>query len=157
MLTCFVIILLYLTSYISGLSNNDHLRSHFYHVNASSSSSSPSVFSKRLNGVKNYIKTTGNDGKEEKTTCRNLLSGSSPSIIPGIVQLAVIAPSDPNHEQALSKILPSIYLAVRSVSHPENGILPGWDIRVDYRDSNCSSTLGPLAAVEFYINKSVGE
>lgn len=73
------------------------------------------------------------------------------------VRLAVIAPSEAQHEQSLSRILPSIELAVARVSHPSEGTLPGWDIQVDYRDSKCSSTYGPLAAFEFYINRSAGD
>ncbi|XP_068082292.1 atrial natriuretic peptide receptor 1 [Anabrus simplex] len=71
-----------------------------------------------------------------------------------IVRLAVIAPSDPNHEQSLSRVLPSVQLAVRKVSDPVEGTLPGWDIRIEYRDSKCSSIHGPLAAFDFYINRS---
>ncbi|KAK6639372.1 hypothetical protein RUM43_007645 [Polyplax serrata] len=145
MLTCFVI--LYLTPTVLGLTN-DLLRSHLYQVNESSG---PTV--SRHNPLKSIWRS--GYGREERT-CRNVLDGDSPLVTPRIVRLAVIAPSDPNHEQALPKILPSIYLAVRAVSHPETGILPGWDIQVRYRDSNCSSTVGPLAAVEFYINRSVG-
>lgn len=127
---------------------NDHFRSHFYHVNASA----PTTVSRYLNKSAWRI----GYGREDKT-CRTVLSSGSTSVVPGVVRLAVIAPTDPKHEQALPKILPSIYLAVRAVSHPQTGILPGWDIQVKYRDSNCSSTVGPLAAVEFYINESVGD
>jgi hypothetical protein len=74
----------------------------------------------------------------------------------GVVRLAVIAPADPEHEQSLYRVLPAVQLAVRKVSDPITGTLPGWDIRVDHRDSRCSSTFGPLAAFEFYINRSAG-
>ena len=75
----------------------------------------------------------------------------------GVVRLAVIAPADHEHEQSLFRVLPAVQLAVRRISHPVTGSLPGWDIRVEHRDSQCSSTYGPLAAFEFYINKSAGE
>ena len=74
----------------------------------------------------------------------------------GVVRLAVIAPADRDHEQSLYRVLPAVELAVRKVSDPVTGYLPGWDIRVDHRDSRCSSTYGPLAAFEFYINRSAG-
>lgn len=74
----------------------------------------------------------------------------------GLVRLAVIAPADHEHEQSLYLVLPAVEVAVRKVSDNETGYLPGWDIRVDHRDSRCSSTYGPLAAFEFYINKSAG-
>ncbi|XP_011872052.1 PREDICTED: atrial natriuretic peptide receptor 1-like isoform X2 [Vollenhovia emeryi] len=69
------------------------------------------------------------------------------------MQLAVIGPSDPYHEQSLKKVLPTVLLAVKYVSSPK-GPLPGWNIKVDHRDSNCSSTDGPLAAFDFYINQT---
>lgn len=73
----------------------------------------------------------------------------------GEVRLAVIAPGDPHHEQSLPRVLPAVLLAVRSVSSPK-GPLPGWNIKVDHRDSHCSSTYGPLAAFDFYINQTAG-
>ncbi|XP_046432622.1 atrial natriuretic peptide receptor 1 isoform X2 [Neodiprion fabricii] len=71
----------------------------------------------------------------------------------GVVKLAVIAPQDSHHEQALPRVLPAVQLAVKFVESPK-GPLPGWTIKVDYRDSQCSSTFGPLAAFDFYINKT---
>lgn len=52
----------------------------------------------------------------------------------------------------MSKVLPSIMLAVKSARI--SGLLPGWEFEIHARNTNCSSTLGPLAAFEFYINKS---
>ncbi|XP_024887373.1 atrial natriuretic peptide receptor 1-like isoform X1 [Temnothorax curvispinosus] len=69
------------------------------------------------------------------------------------VKLAVIAPGDPHHEQSLKRVLPAVLLAVKYVSSPR-GPLYGWNIKVDHRDSHCSSTYGPLAAFEFYINQT---
>ncbi|XP_031367496.1 atrial natriuretic peptide receptor 1-like isoform X4 [Apis dorsata] len=69
------------------------------------------------------------------------------------VKLAVIAPADFHHEQSLPRILPAVLLAVKAISSAR-GLLPGWNITVDYRNSRCSSTYGPLAAFEFYINRT---
>lgn len=71
------------------------------------------------------------------------------------VKLAVIAPADPRHEQGLPRVLPAVFLAVRAISS-SRGPLPGWKIKVDHRDSRCSSTYGPLAAFDFYINRTAG-
>lgn len=71
------------------------------------------------------------------------------------VRLAVIAPADFRHEQSLPRILPAVLLAVKAVSSAR-GLLPGWNITVDHRNSRCSSTYGPLAAFEFYINRTAG-
>ncbi|KOC59164.1 Atrial natriuretic peptide receptor 1 [Habropoda laboriosa] len=69
------------------------------------------------------------------------------------VKLAVIAPADSRHEQSLPRLLPAVLLAVGAVSSTR-GSLAGWNITVDHRDSGCSSTYGPLAAFEFYINRT---
>lgn len=71
------------------------------------------------------------------------------------VKLAVIAPADSHHEQSLPRVLPAVVLAVKAVSSAK-GLLPGWNITVDHRDSRCSSIYGPLAAFEFYINRTAG-
>lgn len=72
-----------------------------------------------------------------------------------IVKIGVIAPADPHHEQSLPRILPAVSLAVKAVSS-SNGPLPGWTITVTYRDSECSSTWGSLAAFDFYTNRTAG-
>lgn len=74
----------------------------------------------------------------------------------GVLRLAVIAPIDADHDQSLRKILPAIRFAVDAVTHPSTGTLPGWDIQVNYMDSNCSSIYGPLAAVEIYMRGIAG-
>ena len=72
-----------------------------------------------------------------------------------VVKLAVIAPADPHHEQSLPRLLPAVLMAVKAVSSPR-GPLPGWTIKVEHRDSQCSSTYGPLAAFDFYFNRTAG-
>ncbi|KAM0730710.1 Atrial natriuretic peptide receptor 1 [Formica fusca] len=84
---------------------------------------------------------------------RKCVDGARTPQSEGEVKLAVIAPGDPHHEQSLPRVLPAVLLAVRYVSSPK-GPLPGWSIKVDHRDSHCSSTYGPLAAFEFYINQT---
>lgn len=86
---------------------------------------------------------------------RECVDGARTTQSEGEVKLAVIAPGDPHHEQSLPRVLPAVLLAVRYVSSPR-GPLPGWSIKVDHRDSHCSSTYGPLAAFEFYINQTAG-
>lgn len=86
---------------------------------------------------------------------RKCVDGARTPQSEGEVKLAVIAPGDPHHEQSLPRVLPAVLLAVRYVSSPK-GPLPGWSIKVDHRDSHCSSTYGPLAAFEFYINQTAG-
>ncbi|XP_053615286.1 atrial natriuretic peptide receptor 1-like isoform X4 [Plodia interpunctella] len=70
-----------------------------------------------------------------------------------IVKLGVLLPGDPRQVFSLVKVLPILEMAVLAVTKPD-GPLPGWKILVDYRDTDCSSVDGPLAAFEFYINGS---
>lgn len=75
---------------------------------------------------------------------------------PGEVRFGVIAPiDDVANEQTLPQILPPVKLAVRAVTDPVSGILPGWKIHLIHRNSNCSSIIGPLAAVE--LHKDLGK
>ena len=69
------------------------------------------------------------------------------------VQLGVILPADPKYPWCLQKVVPAISYAVENVQ--KMGLLPGYNISVKTRDSYCSETLGPLAAVDFYMNDQV--
>lgn len=116
-------------------------------------------------GLMTTITTTRASGTETTgTTMMTTMPASGPRECNGgmrvvqsknEVKLAVIAPGDPHHEQSLKRVLPAVLLAVKYVSSPR-GPLPGWNIKVDHRDSHCSSTYGPLAAFEFYINQTAG-
>lgn len=52
-------------------------------------------------------------------------------------------------------VLPAMELAVNKVTTP-GGILGGWDITMEYRDTQCSSVYGPLAAFELYTKQKPG-
>lgn len=72
-----------------------------------------------------------------------------------VLRLAVLAPSDPDHQFSLSKILPAITLAARTIERP-GGALAGWRVQIVDRDSKCSSIHGPLEAFDLYNNKAIG-
>lgn len=159
MLTCFAI--LYLVPFSSAITNDDHLNSHINQINTSPSPAALALQKSDGFSLDKKIKIEKSEELHFKSEGGakyiHFYNGSAPTIKHGSVRLAVIAPSDPKHDQSLVKILPSILLAVRAVKDDATGTLRGWDIQVDYRDSNCSSVYGPLAAFEFYINKSAGE
>lgn len=70
--------------------------------------------------------------------------------IPGVVRLSVIGPlHGTSNYEPLGAILPSVDLAGQAIIQP-NGPLPGWKIKIVYRNGNCSSTDGPLAAIEIH-------
>lgn len=71
-----------------------------------------------------------------------------------ILQFGVLAPQDASFQYAMQKVLPPIMMAVRS--ERIHSLLPGWKFEINYRDTKCSSTYGPLSAFEFYINKTAG-
>ena len=78
---------------------------------------------------------------------------------PRVLRLAVLAPSDRDHQFSLSKILPAITLAARTIENASaagRGPLPGWRIQIVDRDSKCSSIHGPLEAFDLYNNKAIG-
>lgn len=80
---------------------------------------------------------------------------------PRVLRLAVLAPSDPEHQFSLLKILPAITLAARTIERSSKdangGPLPGWRIQIVDRDSKCSSIYGPLEAIDLYNSKAIGK
>ncbi|XKL59229.1 hypothetical protein PGB90_000245 [Kerria lacca] len=67
------------------------------------------------------------------------------------IRFTVIAPKvSVEDEEVLGEILPSIELAMKVVTDPINGLLSNYEIELNYRDSQCSTTHGPLAAVELH-------
>jgi len=71
-----------------------------------------------------------------------------------VLRIGVLAPGNYDFQYSLQKILPAITMATKSERIER--ILPHWKIEVIYRDTKCSSTLGPLEAFQFYTNKTAG-
>lgn len=97
-----------------------------------------------------------------KQITKNLLYHSNDtSLTRRKIQIAVLGPADEDSPYSLNKTLPAILLAIRTIeSEAQLGRqkwLGGWEHGVDliYRDTQCSSTLGPLAAFDFYTTNSV--
>lgn len=68
------------------------------------------------------------------------------------ITIAVLGPSNDSYPYALPKILPAIVLAVRSLQNNNNfPNLRNKTIHVIHQDTQCSSTLGPLAAFELSV------
>ncbi|XP_015786480.1 atrial natriuretic peptide receptor 1 isoform X2 [Tetranychus urticae] len=68
------------------------------------------------------------------------------------ISIAVLAPNNDSLPYSLNKILPSIIYAVKSLQKvPNLSAIANRSINILYRDSDCSSTTGPLAAFDFYI------
>lgn len=67
----------------------------------------------------------------------------------------VLLPSNMPDRGGSPAVLPAMELAVDKVKAP-GGILEGWDITMEYRDTQCSSVYGPLAAFELYTKQKPG-
>lgn len=66
----------------------------------------------------------------------------------------LLPPSLPDRCNSLA-ILPAMDLAINKVQ-AVGGILEGFNITMEYRNTQCSSTYGPLAAFELYTKRKPG-
>jgi Receptor family ligand binding region len=69
------------------------------------------------------------------------------------VRFAVLLPQTSQDNRIMSAVLPSIELAARKVVQNGN-LLSNFQIEIDYKDTKCSSTFGPLAAFDLYNGKT---
>ncbi|XP_069101885.1 atrial natriuretic peptide receptor 1-like isoform X3 [Argopecten irradians] len=69
------------------------------------------------------------------------------------VKLGVILPSRGDHLFIKNKVLPAIEYAIDSIENSTK--LPNHKLVVNYRDSQCSETIGPLKAIDLYVDKEV--
>lgn len=67
----------------------------------------------------------------------------------------VLLPSNLPDRRGSRVVLPAIELAVSKVQAP-GGLLEGFNITMEYRDTMCSSVYGPLAAFELYTKRKPG-
>ncbi|KAK3094404.1 hypothetical protein FSP39_001298 [Pinctada imbricata] len=66
----------------------------------------------------------------------------------GEIKLGVLLPEKGNLPYVKIKALPAIEIAVNSTD--VRSLLPGYNLTINYRDSACSETTGPLSAVDLY-------
>lgn len=67
----------------------------------------------------------------------------------------VLMPSNLPDQRGSRIVLPTLELAVGKVQGP-GGLLEGFNITWEYRDTMCSSVYGPLAAFELYTKRKPG-
>lgn len=90
------------------------------------------------------------------TTSTNAPSCGSTTVDPiqqKTVTIGVILPFTGPYFWTRQKTQSAIEYALDTVRH-RLGLLPGWNIHADYRDSKCSDTDGPLEAVDMYTKKT---
>lgn len=76
------------------------------------------------------------------------------TVIQGMeVKLGVILPKEDIYPWALSKTIPAIEMAIETVSR--NQLVENTQFLITQRDSQCSETMGPLAAIDMYIEQNV--
>ncbi|KAL7634174.1 UNVERIFIED_CONTAM: hypothetical protein RMT77_015503 [Armadillidium vulgare] len=70
------------------------------------------------------------------------------------IDIAVLVPTEPpDHFTPCSRerVMPAVQLAVEHLYEMElHGPLKEWNVKIHYMDTNCSSTYGPLAAVDLH-------
>ncbi|XP_021375586.1 atrial natriuretic peptide receptor 1-like isoform X2 [Mizuhopecten yessoensis] len=69
------------------------------------------------------------------------------------VKLGVLLPSRGNYPFIKDKVLPAIEYAIESIENSTK--LPNHKFVVNYRDSECSETIGPLKAIDLYVDRDV--
>ncbi|XP_041355461.1 atrial natriuretic peptide receptor 1-like [Gigantopelta aegis] len=82
--------------------------------------------------------------------CLNLVCGEEEE---QFVNFGVILPVHGRYPWVLYKTKPALELAVSSINNNTN-LLRNYTARLVYRDSRCSETDGPLAAIDMYIEKA---
>ena len=76
-----------------------------------------------------------------------------PSVLTDEVKIGVILPFSGDYSWILPKTRPAIEYARESVMN-DLTLLPGYDVTFVIKDSKCSATYGPLAAIDMYEEKS---
>ncbi|GFO01839.1 guanylate cyclase [Plakobranchus ocellatus] len=74
-------------------------------------------------------------------------------LYPNTVQIGVILPYSGDYPWGIKMALPAIILALENVTN-DSDLLRGLTVHVNVEDSDCSETIGPLAAINMYINQS---
>ncbi|XP_048750952.1 atrial natriuretic peptide receptor 1-like isoform X6 [Ostrea edulis] len=69
------------------------------------------------------------------------------------VKLAVLLPEQGKFPFVKYKVLPAIEIAVKKVESGQ--FLPNHNITINYKDDECSETMGPLRAIDLYVAKEV--
>jgi len=71
-----------------------------------------------------------------------------------VMNLAVILPFSGDYAWSLPQIKPAVTLAVDDVASTSNSTSgSSVDFRINYGDSECSETMGPLAAIDMYLQR----
>nr|KAG5691809.1 hypothetical protein BaRGS_016621 [Batillaria attramentaria] len=82
-----------------------------------------------------------------------VLGTTAPRIQEKKLTFGVILPLGGSYFWSLRKTRSAIEYAVETV-RDNAALLPGWDVRADFRDSKCSETDGPLEAIEMYTKRT---
>ena len=71
---------------------------------------------------------------------------------PESLTFGVILPRNNTYYWSLPKTRFAVEFALQTIQ--QRGLLPGWAVQADYRDSKCSETDGPLEAIDMYTQKT---
>ena len=85
-------------------------------------------------------------------SCRRLNSSEK------TIDIAVLVPTTESPQYQMKRVMPAVELGVNHLRKTGlRGPLEGWKVSVLHRDTHCSSTHGPLAAVDLHFNQTAGE
>ena len=85
-------------------------------------------------------------------TCRRLLPQEK------TINIAVLVPTNASEQYKFKRVMPAVKLGVKHLKETGlRGPLESWNIEVRHRDTQCSSTHGPLAAVDLHFNLTAGK
>ena len=90
----------------------------------------------------------------KSNTCRDANNNNNNS---KHLRFGVLAPANDSLNYSLNKIMPAIIHAARQLENQSGNqrLIGNGEIEVLYSDTDCSSTYGPLRAVDFYVSGSV--
>lgn len=99
-----------------------------------------------------YAVSSSNRISFKKNSASGLIKTGSKNVV--TMKLAVILPFAGDYAWSLTRIKPAITLAVEnlvSTSNSASGTV--LDFQINYGDSKCSETMGPLAAIDKYLER----
>lgn len=96
-------------------------------------------------------------GKEQKVIADTSDAAATASAGRRELFFGVLLPSySRGHRRCVYEaVLPAMDLAIKKIQRP-GGLLAGYNITMEHRDTRCSSTYGPLAAFELFTKRKPG-
>ncbi|XP_005113417.2 atrial natriuretic peptide receptor 1 [Aplysia californica] len=99
------------------------------------------------------VSTTPHSGDDYSTTPTCVNKYRLPHTPTDEIRIGVLLPFQGPQPWVIHRTFPAIKMAVESIQN-QTDMLRGYTIQLNSADSNCSETIGPLAAIDMYLNQS---